>query len=264
MELGLKGRRALVTGGALGIGQAIALDLAREGALVYIASRKADALQKTLDLLAGIAPGHAGSACEIERDGEPRQLVERVRADFGEPDILVNNVGHTQDVTDPYCPLSDWRRVFRLNFEVAVEMSNLVLPHMKAQDWGRIVNITAGSALENNGPVTYCASKAAITAYTRSMGRILALETSNVVMSGVMPGVVLTEGGYWDGVLRERPEHAEKYLQERTVLRRFGQPSEISPTVVMLCSEKASFCQGCIFLVDAGQARHFMYHAFMS
>jgi NAD(P)-dependent dehydrogenase (short-subunit alcohol dehydrogenase family) len=104
---------------------------------------------------------------------------------------------------------------------------------------------------------TYCAIKAAYTAYTRSMGRVLAPD--GIVMSAVLPGVVFTEQGHWAGVLRERPEHADKYLADRTVLKRFGRPDEISPMVVMLCSELASFCVGSIVPVEGGQARHYFH-----
>jgi 3-oxoacyl-[acyl-carrier protein] reductase len=264
VDLGIKGRKALVTGGANGIGRAIAVDLAAEGVQVVITSRSQEAIDKTLALMGGRQAGHYGIACEIEEEGAPARVADEIRREIGDLDIVVNNVGHTQNVLDPYCPISDWRKVFRLNLEVAIEINNLFLPHMKAQDWGRIVNITAGAALENSGPVPYCASKAAFTAYTRSMGRILAIETRNVIMTAVLPGVVLTEGGHWDKVLQERPEHAEKYLKERTPAGRFGRPSEISPTVVMLCSEKATFHQGSIVLVDAGQGRHYMSFTYMS
>jgi 3-oxoacyl-[acyl-carrier protein] reductase len=128
---------------------------------------------------------------------------------------------------------------------------------MKKQDWGRIVNVSAGASMENSGPAPYCSIKAALTAYSRCMGRILATETKNVVMSAILPGVVITEEGHWQKVLKERPEHAEKYLKERTPLGRFGKPSEISPMVVLLCSELATFCQGSIVAVDAGQAKHY-------
>ena len=76
-------------------------------------------------------------------------------------------------------------------------------------------------------------------------------------MSCVLPGVVFTERGHWANVMVERPEHAKKYLEDRTVLKRFGQPDEISPMVVLLCSELASFCVGAIVPVDGGQARHY-------
>lgn len=264
MDLDLRGRRALVTGGAVGIGQAIALELAKEGVSVAISSRNEATMSKTLTLMGGSKSGHYGVICNLTDEGAPQRLAEDLNANFGHLDILVNNIGSTLNITDPYCPISEWRKVFRVNLEVAIEMNNLFIPHMKEQDWGRIVTITSGAGLENSGPVTYCASKAALTAYTRTMGRILATESSNVVMTAVMPGVIATEGGYWEEALTKRPEHVRRYLRERCPLGRLGQPSEISSIVVFLCSEKASFCQGAIVPVDAGQARHYMYFNFLS
>ena len=98
-------------------------------------------------------------------------------------DILVNNAGHTFNVTDPYCKIEDWRKIMTLNFETPVQITNSVIKHMKKKKWGRIVNITSCAGLENSGPVTYTVSKAALTAYSRTMGRILATESKNIVMS---------------------------------------------------------------------------------
>ena len=257
MDLGIKGKRALVTGGAVGIGEAIAIDLAKEGVQVVITSRNKEKLNDTLEKLGGHNAGHYSIVTDLTEEGAPERCEKEVHQNVGNIDIVVNNIGSTLDVTDPFCPVSDWRKVYRLVLEVAVEINNLFLPSMKEQGWGRIVNITAGAAMENSGPVPYCSMKAAFTAYTRSMARILAMEAQDVVMSAVLPGVVITEGGHWDTVLQERPEHAEKYLKDRCPLGRFGQPSEISPMVVLLCSQLATFCQGSIVLVDAGQAKHY-------
>ena len=257
MRLGIKGKRALVTGAASGIGRAIAVDLAKEGAKVVITSRKQAQLNKTLNDIGGKKEGHYASVLNLTDEGAPNKLAEEIWSNFGHLDIVVNNIGDTLGITDPYCSVSDWRKVFRLNLEVCVELNNLFIPHMKEKDWGRIVNISAGASMENSGPVPYCSIKAALTAYSRCMGRILAIETNNVVMSALLPGVILTENGHWQKVLKERPEHAEKYLKERCPLGRFGKPEEISPMVVLLCSELATFCQGSIVPVDAGQAKHF-------
>lgn len=257
MELGIRGRKALLTGGATGIGRAVAIDLAKEGVRVAITSRHEDDLNTTLGEIGGREAGHYGALIELMDEDGPGRLAKDIHENFGDVDIVVNNIGSTLGITDPYCPVSDWRKVFRLNLEVHVEINNLFIPHMIKQKWGRIVNISAGSAMENNGPVTYCSIKAALTAYSRSMGRVLAKE--NVVMSAVQPGVVFTERGHWAEVMKTRPEHAEKYLKERTVLGRFGEPGEISPMVIFLCSNLASFCQGSIVPVDGGQAKHYFY-----
>ena len=135
---------------------------------------------------------------------------------------------------------------------------------MKKTGWGRIVNITSCAGLENMGPITYGVSKAALTAYTRTMGRILATETKNVVMTAIFPGVVLTKGGHWDRVIKKNPSSAKKYLKERAPLGRFGKPNEIAPVVVFYCSDLASFSQGAIIPVDAGQSRHYMYFNYLN
>tara|TARA_Y100000748_G_C15491012_1_gene486525 strand:+ start:285 stop:1079 length:795 start_codon:yes stop_codon:yes gene_type:complete len=263
MNLGIKNKKALITGGATGIGQAIAVDLAKEGVSVAITSRSEKSIEKTLKLLKEYGSSHYGIVSNITDSDGPEKIGKEIKNKFGDIDIVVNNAGHTLDVTDPHCGIDDWRKVFRLNLEITIEINNIFLPHMKSQDWGRIVNITSGAGLENSGPVTFSASKAALTAYSRSMGRVLAIETGNVVMTAVSPGVVITEEGHWQQVLKERPEHADKYIEERSPLGRFGEIYEISPMVVLLCSEKASFCQGAIVPVDAGQSKHYMYFNYL-
>jgi 3-oxoacyl-[acyl-carrier protein] reductase len=252
MELGLRGKVAIVTGGATGIGRAIVRALVSEGVLVSFSSRNKDAGLKLSEEL-GAAVNFVNLS-PLPEDG-PAKIYKASTDVFGKADIVINNVGDTLGIIDPMCSIDDWRRVFRLNLEVHVEMNNAALPHMINKGWGRIVNITAGAGLENSGPVPYSAIKSAYTAYTRSMARVVAPQ--GVVMSAVLPGVVLTEEGHWSSVLSQRPEHAAKYLDERTVLKRFGQPDEISPFVVLLCSNLASFAVGSIVPVEGGQARHF-------
>lgn len=255
MELGLAGRSALVTGGATGIGRAVVAGLAEEGVRVFFTTRREEAGRRLQQDLESRGLVVFPITIDVTTDEGPvRAFSEMASAGF-EPDILVNNVGDTLGIVDPECGVEEWRSLYRLNLETHVELVNLVIPHMKAQGWGRIVNITAGAALENSGPVPYSTMKAAYTAYTRSMARVLA--PSGIVMSAVLPGVVLTEDGHWSTVLVERPEHASKYLEERTTLKRFGRPDEISPFVVLLSSELASFAVGSIVPVEGGQARHF-------
>ena len=256
MDLGIKNKIALVTGGASGIGKAIAVDLALEGVTVIITSRSDEKLKDALTELKKINNKCVGFKCELTEDNSPTELVDLVMNQFGSIDIVVNNVGATLGILDPLCPLDDWYDLFKLIMGVAIEINNKVIPVMKKNNWGRIVNITAGASMENSGPVPYCSLKAAYTAYSRSMARVLALEKTGIVMSAVLPGVVITEDGHWTQS-NANSDHAEKYLKDRTVLGRFGQPDEISPIVVLLCSEKASFCIGSVIPVEGGQARHY-------
>lgn len=256
MDLGIAGKRALVTGAGRGIGRSIACCLAREGARVAVVSRSAGDVESLVAQMGGEPAGHRGVALDLMPEGAPARLVERLgEIGFGPVDIVVHNLGGTLDITDPFCSLVDWRRVWRFNVEVAIELNGLLLPTMRQRRWGRIVHISSISAMENHGPVTYCAAKAALTAYARSMGRVLAPE--GIVVTAVLPGAVFTEGGYWDVASRERPDHVAKYLAERMAIRRFGRVDEIGQVVAFLCSEHASFCVGSIVPVDGGQGRSF-------
>ena len=164
-------------------------------------------------------------------------------------------MGGTLDITDPFCSVDDWRRVWRLNVEITIELNALLVPSMRDRRWGRIVHLSSISAMENQGPVTYCAAKAALTAYTRSLGRILAAD--GIVVTAVLPGAVFTKGGYWDTASRERPEHVQGYLAERMAIHRFGTPDEIANAVAFLCSDKASFFVGSVVPIDGGQGRSY-------
>ena len=109
--------------------------------------------------------------------------------------------------------------------------------------------------MENQGPATYCAMKAALTAYVRSLAGIVAKD--NVMLSAVLPGAIFNEGGYWADAVENRPEHVRYFLTERQRIGRFGKPEEIANTILFLASDLASFTVGSIVPVDGGQGRGF-------
>lgn len=254
MELGLKDKLALVTGGGRGIGRGIALNLANEGSRVAIASRTRADLNDVLEKMGGRARGHRAVPIDLMSDGAPDKLLHDLAADgFGPIDIVVHNLGGTLGITDPFCSIADWRRIYRFNLEIALELNKLLVPKMQERGWGRVVHISSISSMENHGPATYCAMKAALTAYTRSFGGVVAPD--GVVVSAVLPGAVFTKGGYWDLTSREKPDHVAKFLSERQRIGRFGDIDEIGSYVAFLCSERASFGTGSIVPVDGGQGR---------
>lgn len=259
MDLGIKGKRALITGAGRGLGRSMAESLAREGAKVAVVSRTAADIDAALTSMGGTAAGHLGVAMDLIPYDAPKSLVAHLKSSsFWPIDIVVHNMGGTMDINDPFCSIEDWRRVWRFNLETAVELNLLIVPEMRSRKWGRIVLVSSISSMENHGPVPYCSIKAALTAYARSMGRVLAPD--GIVMTAVLPGAVFTEGGYWDAALKERPEHVQKYLMDRMAIHRFGKPDEIGNVVTFLCSEHASFCIGSIVPIDGGQGRSFFGH----
>lgn len=254
MDLGIAGRTALITGAGRGLGGAIAGVLAREGVRTLLVSRGEEALEALARQLAG-DQRHEAVSIDL---AEPA-AVERIRDWVDELgvniDIVINNVGGTLDVDDPLASWGEFQRVLNLNLGVAVEVNRAFIPQMRNQRWGRICHVSSISALENQGPPSYCASKAALNAYIRSVGRFVSPE--NVILTGIMPGAVFTAGGYWDTASRERPEHVRRYLKERMAIRRFGTEREIAEAATFLVSDQASFLVGSILLADGGQGRVF-------
>ena len=147
-----------------------------------------------------------------------------------------------------------------LNVEVALELNRAFIPYMIKKKWGRICHISSVSSIENQGSPSYCASKAALNAYVRSLARYVAKH--NVILTSVMPGAVYTKDGYWDRESKTNPKKVKKYLSERMAIQRFGKTSEISEIVKFLCSDLATFFVGSAILVDGGQGRSFFPNDF--
>ncbi len=254
MDLQLKGKRALITGAGRGIGRAITLALAKEGVQVAAVARTPKDVNALIKDLGGNSAGHAGVVMDLTKEGAPQKLVGNLKRNrFGTIDIVIHNLGGTINIKDPFCSIGDWRKVYRLNFEVAVEFNRLLIPAMQKQKWGRAIHISSIAAMENHGPVTYCAIKAALTAYTRAMGGVVAPD--GVVVSALLPGAVFTDHGYWDETMKKHPGHVKKFLTERQRIGRFGTPEEIANFVTFLCSPLASFNTGSIIPIDGGQGR---------
>ena len=254
MDLGITGKRALVTGAGRGIGASISQSLANAGCRVGITSRTESYLEALLEQMGGENSGHLKFATDLTEEGEPDRLVKYLKEnDFFPIDILIHNMGGTLEKTDPFCSIEDWRTLWRFNMEVAIELNLALVPAMQGQGWGRVVMISSISSFENHGPVPYCSIKAALTAYARGFGRVVAPD--GVVVNAVLPGAVYTEGGYWDDASKNRPDHVKKYLDERMAIKRFGDTEEIANPVLFLCSKLASFFTGSAIVIDGGQGR---------
>ena len=197
--------------------------------------------------------GHSCYEIDLQSETDLPPFLDFVQnEDF---DIVVNNAGGNLGLTNPLDNFQSFRKVLDFNLGLAVDINARALPGMIKRKWGRITHISSISALENQGPPQYCAAKAALNAYIRSVGRYVAAD--GVVVTGVMPGAVMTAGGYWDEVMAQRPEHGKNFLNDRMAIKRFGDVKEISSIVNFLVSDSASFMPGSVVLADGGQGRTF-------
>ena len=248
MNLGLDGRRALVTASSKGLGRACAEALAAEGAKVFISSRDQAAISST-----GEQIGAAGwMAADVSKAGEPEALVEATVAKLGGLDILVANAGGPPPGTFQTTPLESWEPAFQLTLMSAVRLVNAGLPHLKRSGQGRIVFITSISVRQPIPNITLSNSlRAAVTGLAKTLSREIAGDA--ITVNCLAPDNILTDrirrlaapaGGDVEAELKRRAA--------ATPMGRFGDPSEFGAACAFLCSRQAGYITGQTLGVDGG------------
>jgi 2-deoxy-D-gluconate 3-dehydrogenase len=238
----LADRRALVTGGASGIGFAIAQALAARGARVALVDRDPD----VVGAASRLGPGHVGLAADVTEEGAPRRLVEAVVARLGGLDILVNNAGVARLAPASEASRADWDLTLAVNLTAPFLFAQAAGAHMVAQGAGRIINLASQAAtVALQSHVAYCASKAALVGMTK----VLALEWGphGVTVNAISPTVVETELGRkaWAGEVGEA-------MKKLIPSRRFAQPEEVALAALYLASPAAAMINGADLAIDGG------------
>lgn len=254
MDLGIKGKVALVTGGSHGLGKQIAITLAEEGCKVAICARNLELLNAAEKELKAISPESIGIQADITNTKECNRFYEEAIKAFGPIQILVNNVGGTKGGRDfDSASDQDWLDTLELNLLSTVRMVRLVLPEMKKQKWGRIVNIASIYGREFGGTPTYMAAKAALIGLSKHLGVDLA--PYNILVNSVAPGSILFPGGSWDRFCQNNtPEAVEEFINRNLPMGKFGWPEPIGATVAFLCSDRSDLLTAASINVDGGQS----------
>jgi NAD(P)-dependent dehydrogenase (short-subunit alcohol dehydrogenase family) len=238
----LEGKTALITGGGRGIGQAIALRFAREGAGVAIVGPHKRTLDDTVAKGKGIEPIVGDVTKKPEVDAAMAAFMKK----FGRIDILVNNAGGTDPKPFADKTGADWLRIYELNVVSAFLCAQAASQHMLAAKRGAIVNITSVRALEHCGrePIMdYSAAKAAMVSFTMTLAKQLA---PHVNVNAVGPGHTKTD------IWRALPQDVKDKMLAGTYLARFAEPEDIANAVLFFASDEASFITGQHLVVDGG------------
>ena len=248
MDLGIKGRLALVTGAGKGIGRAIAQELAKEGARVVLAARTLEQLESTRREMAS-SDRHHVVPVDLMADGGVAKLAEAIQK-LGDLDIMVHNLGGSAMVFPALAPTEDWKKVWQFNVGIAHELNRIFIPSMVARKWGRIVHLSTLSTTTYNGYAAYVSAKCALDGYVKTVSREVSKD--NVIISAVAPGAIYSEGRFFAKMQKENPAVLDNYYKEHLPIKRLGQASEIAPVAAFLCSDHASFMAGAIVGADGG------------
>ena len=244
--LPLHGRTAFVTGSSRGIGRAIAVELGRWGADVVVhAQKNLDLAESTAAEIRGLGRRSLALLADVRVKADLEAAADRVKAELGPVDILVNNVGTRQD--GPFILMSEekWDEVMNVNLRGTVYATKAFVRGMMARKWGRIVNIVSPTGIIGMaGQTNYGASKGAIIALTRSLAREMA--PFGVLVNAVNPGFIHTE------LTADVSDETKRELLSPTILKRQGEPEEVASVVAFLCSNFSSYMSGQIVNVDGG------------
>ncbi len=258
MDLGLRGKTAVITGGSEGIGKAAATALASEGANVVICARRADVLeQAAAEIMAATGGKVVALVADITQPAQVTQLFERIVTLFGGIDILVNNAGTSS--AHPFETATDehWQADIQLKLMGAIYCIRAALPHMRAKRSGRIINITTpGGKAPGPRSVPTSITRAAGIALTKSLSKEYAAD--NILVNTVCVGL-LKSGQHqrrWEQVSAENPELTlEAFYEElgkNVPLGRVGEAREVGDVITFLASERASYITGSSINVDGG------------
>lgn len=251
MDLGLKGKVSLITGGSRGIGRAIALGLAREGAAIAICARGPETLHETAKELQAAGAATLSVQADMTQPGDIQRVVDETIGRFGAVHVLVNNVGGSRGGPTPSD--EDWQAALDVNLFAAVRTTRLVLPTMQKQGYGRIINISSIYGREAGGNPTYNAAKASIISFSKSLA--LQVAAQGITVNSLCPGSTLFPGGGWARRVEQDPEAMAAFVKRDMPMGRFGKVEEIASVAVFLASEQASLLTGAAINVDGGQSR---------
>ncbi len=257
MDLEIKDRVALVAAASQGLGYACALELAREGARVYLCSRdETRASEAARRIHEETGASVAGIAADVTDETAAERFVSLAQSQTGRIDILVNNSGGPASGTFEQTELEGFQTAWKLAGLSAIRLAKLVLPGMRERKWGRIINITSISVKQPiDGLLLSNTVRAALTGWAKTLSNEVAAD--NVTVNNVAPGYTLTEKQYEHATIRGKAQgkSQEEMIQmwaSQAPMNRLATPDEIGATVAFLASERASYITGVTLQVDGG------------
>lgn len=260
MDLGLKGKVALVCAASRGLGKAVAEELANEGATLILCARDADVLSQTCDEIRQKSNVEIlGIAADLTKTSDIENLYQKSIETFGRIDILVTNVGGPPAGTFENLSRENWENATNLLLTSVLDLTRLVLPQMKERQWGRILNVTSiASKQPVENLILSNSLRAAVTGFAKTLADEIA--TFGITVNNILPGYTRTErveqlAQTIAGKEGITPEEAQSKWTNQIPMKRLGEPHEFAALAAFLVSESASYITGSSIAVDGGWTR---------
>ncbi len=247
MNLGLKGKTALITGSSRGIGKCIAEFLHEEGCNVVLNGRK----KETIEKLSKKLNNSSFFVADVTNSSDCKKLINHTIKKWGKLDILVCNVGSGRSVLPGNETYREWKKIFDLNFFATTNVIETAKKSL-TKSRGNIICISSIAGIEYVGaPVTYSVSKAALNHYVKCISRPFAKK--KIRINAICPGNIFFKGSVWEKNLKKNPSIVKKSIKDKVPQGKFGSPKDIAIMTAHLVSSQSSFVTGGIFIIDGGQ-----------
>lgn len=243
----LENKNAIVTGGSLGIGTAICMDLAANGANVTLNYRKhADEANAIVEKIQSIGRKAMSVQADVSSFQDAQKMIDKVLVEWGRLDILVCNAGVNWDGVIWKMTEEQWDTIVNINLKGYFNYIRAAAPLFREQGYGRIINLTSINGMRGKfGQANYAAAKAGIIGLTKTIAKELG--NKNVTCNAVAPGLIMTD------MMEKMPEEAKQTSLNETAVKRLGAPEDVAYLVSFLCSDKAKHITGEVIKVDGGQ-----------
>lgn len=255
MNIDLKNKNVLIIGASKGLGEYLARFISKYSSRILLVARSVEKLEKITNELS--SKENEFFAIDLLEENSVEQLFDFLKKKEFIPDIVIHNMGGGLGKKNPLSSKQDYLDVWNFNVGIQIEINSKIIPMMIERKWGRIVSIS--SVLGKNGglpfepfggSIQYNCAKAYLNSYNKCLSRELAKH--NIVVSTVLPGVMLSEGKFWDKMIKKDPQLVSSFLDVHVSAKRFGSYDEIAPFVLLLCSDYATYCSGTEINIDGG------------
>ena len=253
MKINIKNKKVLIIGASKNLGKELVYQFNELGCKIIMIARNENKLKNIYKKIGGKKNGHEYFALDLLEDKKLDDFITNLNKKKIYVDIIIHNIGGALGIKNNLSNINDWTKVWKFNMGISIQLNNHFIPNMIKKKWGRIIHISSitGAIGEDiNGPIPYSASKAFLNNYVKSMGKFYA--NKNIVISGIMPGAIKSEGKFWALQEKNNPKLLNDLFKKKQSIGRLGLIKEIAPFVILLASNHSSFASGTIIPIHGG------------